>query len=96
MISIRVPRLRSARATRTTLVEPSGSGRSSIRLPRVVTASDPPEASTLPATTRRPLPSAPRVGNRNSLVDIIGRAIENSRAISSGVPSMPGPSSSMT
>ena len=30
---------------------------------------EPPDASTAPATTRRPLPSAPRVGRRRSLVD---------------------------
>ena len=35
-----------------------------------------------PATTRRPLPSAPRVGSRSSLVETIGRAMLNSRAIS--------------
>ena len=59
-----------------------------------MTTSEPSDARTAPATTRRPLPSAPRVGSRSSLVEIIGRAMLNSRAISSGVPSMPSPSSS--
>ena len=51
----------------------------------VVTTREPSDASTLPATTRRPLPSAPRVGSRSSLVEIIGRVMQNRRAISSGV-----------
>ena len=58
----------------------------------VQTSRRPSEASTAPATTRRPLPSAPRVGRRKSFDETIGRSIENSVATSSG--SIPGPSSS--
>ena len=50
-----------------------------------MTIREPSDASTLPATTRRPLPSAPRVGSRSSLVETIGRLMQNRRAISSGV-----------
>ena len=42
----------------------------------------------------QPLPRAPRWGRRRSLVDTIGRRMENRAAISTGVPSMPGPLSS--
>ena len=94
LISILVPTWVLTGFTLTTVVDPSRSGRSSIRLPPVVTTSEPSDARTAPATTRRPLPSAPRVGSRNSLVETIGLAMLNRRAISSGVPSMPGPSSS--
>ena len=48
--------------------------------------------NTAPATTRRPFPSAPRVGRRRSLVDTSGRSMLNRRATSCG--SRPGPSSS--
>jgi hypothetical protein len=40
---------------------------------RVVTTRLPSEANTAPATTRSPLPRAPRVGIRNSLVDCSDR-----------------------
>ena len=73
LISTRVPAWFATGFTLTTDVVPSCSGRSSMRLPRVVTASEPFDAMTLPATTRRPLPCAPRVGSRQSLVDTKGR-----------------------
>src|SRR6516225_4478456 len=60
-----------------------------------MTASEPSDASTAPATTRKPLPSAPRCGRRSNLLERIGRRMENRLAISSGVPSRPGPLSSM-
>ncbi len=47
----------------------------------------------VPVTTRKPLPSAPRVGSRKSFVDIIGRLMENRRGTASG--SIPGPSSTI-
>ena len=70
---------RSAGFTLTTVVVPSRSGRSTIRLSRVMTLREPPEARTAPATTRRPLPRAPRWGRRRSLVETIGRAMLNRR-----------------
>ena len=59
----------------------------------MLTMRAPPEASTAPATTRRPFPSAPRCGSRKSFEERIGRRMQNSAAISSGSPSRPGPSS---
>ena len=75
-------------------MSPLSCGRRRRRRPRVSTTRRPPEASTAPATTRSPLPSAPRVGSRSSLDDTSGRRIENSRAMSAGSPAIPGPSSS--
>ena len=66
-ISIRVPTGNLTGFTLTTVVEPSRSGLSSMRRLPVVTTRKPSDASTLPATTRRPLPSAPRVGSRSRL-----------------------------
>ena len=74
--------------TLTTVVVPSRSGRSTIRRLRVMTTSEPPEASTAPATTRRPLPSAPRcrqpqqlgrdhrAGDGEQAGDLLGRAVD--------------------
>jgi hypothetical protein len=68
--------------------------RSTKRCPRVSTTSDPSDAATAPATTRRPLPSIPRSGSRRSLLDSSGRLTENSVDTIDG--SRPGPSSAMT
>src|SRR6516162_890831 len=76
--STRVPIGKSTGSMLTIVVEPSCSGRSSIRRLPVMTVSLPREARTAPATTRSPLPSAPRVGRRHSLDDTIGRAMLNS------------------
>ena len=87
-ISMRVPIGNSTLVARTTVVVPSRSGRSSIRRSRVMTASEPPDASTAPATTRRPLPSAPRcrqpqqlggdhrAGDAEQAGDLFGRAVD--------------------
>ena len=94
LISTRVPTGKSILLTWSTFVLPSYWGRRVMRRLRVQTVSLPSDASTVPATTRSPLPSAPLVGSRNSLVDTNGRLIENSRAMSSGEPSIPRPMSS--
>ncbi len=62
--------------------------------PLVDTSKVPPDARTTPFTTRNPFPKAPRVGSRFTFEEINGRLMENSSAISSGVPAIPGPSSS--
>jgi hypothetical protein len=64
---MRVPIGQCVSRTFTTEVEPSDSGRSSIKRLRVSTASEPPDASTEPATTRKPLPRAPRCGSRSGV-----------------------------
>ena len=66
---MRVPSVCLASVTLRTVVEPLASGRSAMRLLRVITVSEPDDASTAPATTRKPLPSCPRCGSRNSLVE---------------------------
>jgi hypothetical protein len=91
-ISTRVPTGKATSVMSRTVVVPSRSGCSLIRRLRVTTDSDPSDASTAPATARNPLPSAPRDGRRNNLVETIGLAMLNSLATCSG--SMPGPSSS--
>ena len=55
------------------LVVPSNFGRNVMRRLRVMTTSVPSDASTAPATTRRPLPSWPRCGRRKSLLERSGR-----------------------
>ncbi len=92
--STRVPVVPSARPSQTALVVPSSCGSSRSDRPFVRTRSWPPDARTAPATTRRPLPSAPRVGNRTSFVEVSGRLNENSDAIVLSAPAIPGPSSS--
>ena len=80
-ISMRVPTGNLTALTLMTVVAPSRSGRSSMRRLRVMTVRVPPLTRTALATTRRPLPRAPRCGSRSSLVETIGRAMLNSRAI---------------
>src|SRR5216684_209607 len=94
MNSPSAPRKRSPlpSATRTTVPGKSGIGSSALmvvkpvvssmwstrRCPRVSTTSDPCDAATAPATTRKPLPSIPRSGKRRSLLDNRGRLTEKS------------------
>ena len=51
------------------------------RRPRLSTSSEPPLAIAAPVTTRRPLPTAPRVGRRSSLELVSGRSTANRVAI---------------
>jgi hypothetical protein len=89
-ISTRVPTGNSISLAATAVV-PSSCGVRTRRRLRVQILRHPFEAATAPATTRRPLPIAPRVGMRQSLDETNGRLMLKRCAISSGLPGRPGP-----
>ena len=72
-----VPVVSGASDLVTISVGPTRRGRSTTRLPRVMTSMVPCETTTQPTAIRNPLPNAPRNGLRRYFVLTIGRWMAN-------------------